>query len=376
MNVEISKTGERGENQLGKVINYFAGGNTAKGFYSLFDSNIEDLNHLYILKGGPGTGKSTMMKWIGKYWEDQGLDVEYIHCASDNDSIDGVIIREISAGIVDGTHPHIIEPKFPGLTGHYVNLLEAVDSKKLWKHKDEIQTLTKEISNSYKKVYEVFSQGLKEHDELEKFYIQSIKKDKAEQLTQKVIDNFFGNSVLNKIPIVRHRFLGAATPKGPVDFIQNLTEHIEKRYFIKGRPGSGKSTMLKRLAKSAEERGFDVEIYHCGFDPNSLDMVIIPEKGIAIFDSTAPHEHFPTRDSDEVIDLYELIIEPGTDEKFAEGIQKAREKYSAKMLEGTSCLAETKKLRNKLENIYIQATDFSVIEKIRNHLLKKFIELA
>ena len=34
---------------------------------------------------------------------------------------------------------------------------------------------------------------------------------------------------------------------------------------------------------------FDVEIYHCGFDPHSLDMVIVREVGIAIFDSTSPH---------------------------------------------------------------------------------------
>ena len=40
--------------------------------------------------------------------------------------------------------------------------------------------------------------------------------------------------------------------------------------------------MLKKLAKVAEEKGFDVEVYHCGFDPNSLDMVIVRELGFAI----------------------------------------------------------------------------------------------
>lgn len=46
----------------GKVMNYFAGGNTAKGFYSLYDSNLKGLERLFILKGGPGSGKSTIMK--------------------------------------------------------------------------------------------------------------------------------------------------------------------------------------------------------------------------------------------------------------------------------------------------------------------------
>ena len=45
--------------------------------------------------------------------------------------------------------------------------------------------------------------------------------------------------------------------------------------------------MLKKLAEAAEEKGFEVEVYHCGFDPNSLDMVIVRELGFAIL--IAPH---------------------------------------------------------------------------------------
>ena len=43
-------------------------------------------------------------------------------------------------------------------------------------------------------------------------------------------------------------------------------------------------------------------------------MVIVRELGFAIFDSTAPHEYFPSREGDEIIDMYALIVTPGTDE--------------------------------------------------------------
>ena len=72
--------------------------------------------------------------------------------------------------------------------------------------------------------------------------------------------------------------------------------------------------MLKQIAAAGELHGFDLEIYHCGFDPHSLDMIIIRELGLAIFDSTAPHEYFPSRDGDEIIDMYGLLIAEGTDE--------------------------------------------------------------
>ena len=111
-------------------------------------------------------------------------------------------------------------------------------------------------------------------------YKANIDFEKLNGLTNKLIEGFYRDIVLNKKADVRHRFLGAATPKGAVDFIPNITEGIQKRYFLKGRPGSGKSTMLKKIAKAAEQRGFDVEVYHCGFDPHSLDMVIVREVGL------------------------------------------------------------------------------------------------
>ena len=154
--------------------------------------------------------------------------------------------------------------------------------------------------------------------------------EKANQLTDSLLTSFFGEVTLNKPSKVQHRFLGAATPVGAVDFVPNLTEDVPKRYFIKGRPGSGKSTMLKKIVAEGEKRGFDIEVYHCGFDPNSLDMIIIRELGIAIFDSTAPHEYFRSRDSDEIIELYGTIIAEGTDEKFAEPIRECTVKYREK----------------------------------------------
>lgn len=48
----------------------------------------------------------------------------------------------------------------------------------------------------------------------------------------------------------------------------------------------------------------------------SLDMVLLRELDIVIFDSTAPHEYFPDRDNDEVVDMYEITVTPGTDEKY------------------------------------------------------------
>jgi ABC-type Mn2+/Zn2+ transport system ATPase subunit len=142
----------------GNIRNFYAGGNTAKGFYSFYDSAFAGLNRLFILKGGPGTGKSTLIRTIGENMVRRGYDIEFYHCSSDNGSLDGVIIPSLKIGIVDGTAPHVIEPKAPGAVEEYVNLGQAWDSNKLAKQRQEIEQLSSEISASFQTAYRDFRQ--------------------------------------------------------------------------------------------------------------------------------------------------------------------------------------------------------------------------
>ncbi len=352
----------------GKITNYYAGGNTARGFYSLYDSCLQGLERLYILKGAPGCGKSSLMKSIGYDWNDKGYDIEFLHNASDNQSVEGVLIPCLKVGIVNGSGPQVIEPKYPGVVEEYINLGTAWDSNQLIPYRDEIEKLNAQIQKAYDDAYSCFSKALEVHDEWEAIYIDNMDFTKANQLTDELIEAFFAGKSLHKKADVRHRFLGAATPKGAVDFVQNLTEGVYKRYFIKGRPGSGKSTLLKKIAAISEEKGFDTEIYHCGFDPNSLDMIIIRELGIAIFDSTAPHEYFPERENDEIVDMYKRAITAGTDEKYATELLDITERYSSYMKEAIAYLAEAKACNDELEQYYIHAVDFEKVEALKEEI--------
>ena len=159
-----------------------------------------------------------------------------------------------------------------------------------------------------------------------------------------------------------------------MDYIEDLT-HDLKRYFIKGRPGTGKSTLLKELAKKSETLGYDTEIYHCSFDPESLDMVLIPQLNICFFDSTAPHEYFPSLETDEVIDTYEALITPGTDEANADRLAEIASLYKATIKKGTTALGEAKKLHDVLEEIYIKAMNFQIIEGIYEQIKSEIYDL-
>ena len=66
----------------GKLKKVFPGSNSAYGFYSFYDQIIEDdAARIFVIKGGPGVGKSTLMARIGDELMKRGFDVEH-HCCS------------------------------------------------------------------------------------------------------------------------------------------------------------------------------------------------------------------------------------------------------------------------------------------------------
>ena len=124
------------------VTRYFLGGNTASGFvsfYGQFCRGPEDF--LWVIKGGPGCGKSSFMKTIGKAAENAGLDVEYVLCSGDPDSVDGVYLPALHTGYADGTAPHVLEAVTPGAAGLYLDLGQFYDRIALQKERRAIEHL-------------------------------------------------------------------------------------------------------------------------------------------------------------------------------------------------------------------------------------------
>ena len=62
---------------------------------------------IYILKGGPGCGKSSLMHRVAQRAEEAGESVEYIQCSGDPDSLDAILLPGRKTAIVDGTAPHV-----------------------------------------------------------------------------------------------------------------------------------------------------------------------------------------------------------------------------------------------------------------------------
>ena len=84
-----------------KTVDFFLGATTPAGFKGYFEPlRREPGMQMYLIKSGPGCGKSTLMKQLAQKAEQQGQSIERVHCASDPDSLDGVVFLGQRAAIV------------------------------------------------------------------------------------------------------------------------------------------------------------------------------------------------------------------------------------------------------------------------------------
>lgn len=104
------------------IEKFFFGGVTPDGFSTQLAQIVSSKEYnTYILKGGPGTGKSQMMKKIAECFS-KNENVTCFYCSSDPDSLDAVMMHASKVIVVDGTPPHVSEPRFPGVCQEIVDL--------------------------------------------------------------------------------------------------------------------------------------------------------------------------------------------------------------------------------------------------------------
>ncbi|MBQ6431546.1 MAG: hypothetical protein IJJ99_06705 [Oscillospiraceae bacterium] len=128
---------------------FFLGASTPQGFVSHYDSLFREVRRLTVIKGGSGCGKSTFMRAIGRAAQERGLDVSYILCSSDPDSLDGVILPQLSAAWVDGTAPHVLEPRLCGGSMNFLNFGEFYDSAAMQEKEEEILSVQRKNAAQY-----------------------------------------------------------------------------------------------------------------------------------------------------------------------------------------------------------------------------------
>ncbi len=349
--------------EAGKMIRkYFAGANTSSGYVELFENNLSGMEKIYGFSGKSKGQKTEVMKIMLSNAEAEYKNIECVMNPFSVTDIDAVIIRDTKTAIVD---VDVYMPK---------KLNKTIDFEDFNGETGEgIQKLLQKQEEAKKKFYKAYADGKVIHDDWEKIYIKNMHFERFNAYQDGVIIRLFPGKSSKIGTQKHHRFFGASTPDGSVNYIDNLTENLNKRYFIKGRPGTGKSTFLRRIAKRAEDMGYDTEIYYCSFDKDSLDMVIVPELGFCVFDSTAPHEMFPESDRDVILDFYTEAGLSGTDERHKKELEEIAHQYKHKMAEGMAYLRLCKLYMKEFERLITRNTDEKEFENFKEKTAREIL---
>lgn len=345
---------------MSNAVHFFLGANSGHGFQSLFDRFCSSDDHydLLILKGGPGAGKSTMMRKIGVAMEERGEQVEYLHCSGDPDSLDGVHIPRIKTAVIDGTAPHVVEPKYPAAVDRYVNLGAFYDIASAKTAREEIKHWSDACSDGYRSAYRVLGAAQKLSDDASQLMLRGLDQKKLARRTEGII----GREIRGKGSGGRdsYRFLGSYTYKGPVwrfDSVEKLSDRV---YHLIDTFGVS-AMMLRQIHTAAQKKQY-ASIICC--DPENTERIhhlLIPELGLAFI--TVREGMECTSSAYRRIHLDAMI----NGDHYIHW--KSRIKFSKKMVstlrdEGIRLLAEAKAAHDALEGQYLPNVDFAGIDEL------------
>lgn len=349
---------------------YFPGSNTSEGFYSLFQYilPIKEAKKIFYIKGGPGTGKSSCMKKIGQLFKDKGYNIEYFHCSSDNESLDALVIKELKVELLDGTAPHINDPKCPGAVGEILDFGTSLNKEGLSIEKNNILNTNKDISNTFKRSYRYLESArsiIKDWTECNKNSLNMNKLILLKNDLNSKIFNKIGH--INEYKEPRHLFATAFTPNGIISYIENIIEDIDNVYVLKGDPGSGKNDTLNFLKDQCLMNGLYVEVYHDPFIPSRIEHIVIPKLNTAILSSNEINKDYVFKYSN-VIDMNALISPSSLYKSY---LKEDIPVFYSLIDKALKNLTNCKKLHDKLESYYINNIDFNVVNDLCNSVIRR-----
>ena len=363
MSKQLYATGERA---------FFAAGNSRLGFHSYFESCFRDrVSHLICIKGGPGTGKNTLMRTVAREGERRGYRAEYYYCSSDPDSLDAVLLFDEtrSVGLVDATAPHIFEGRLPGVQEEIVDLGQFWDRSRLLARQGDIVLWNQQKADGYRDAYRYLAGVGEVSDVLYDLTHATIDSPKLERTAARLLRGI----TPQKDGQVRIGLCDSIGMRGRVTLDTYL--HLGERLcLIEDYYDSG-FALMRRLADIAFERRIAARVSYHPILPDRIDALFLEEsKTVFLVGERQEMLSFAERKPQaRLIDMRRLVrrdlVRASRDR--IRGTARLREA----LLEGAcDALQEVKQAHFKLEEVYATAMNFAAKERYTGELCRRLFE--
>lgn len=369
---------------------YFPGNNTPLGFFSYYKYILgqREANKIVCVKGGPGTGKSTFMRKIGERFSRAGENVDYLHCSADENSLDGILLRNKKIALIDGTSPHIIDPVTPGAVDKILNLGEFWNEEGIAVNKDEIIDLNEKCTRWYRISYNYLNAAKSVYRSLQEVYNRAIEFSEIYRVVADVVHREFENYQISLRPGREKKFFASAiTGSGCVNYITTLLSDLDRVYIINAPSGYLNDSFMNIIKEGAIYRGFDVESFYCPMCPEEkLEHIIIPDLKVGFLTTNEYHDIEPWEinfegfeENDENCCEHEIILLDISD--YMDGltivenkglIETLEEEFDILLNKAIQGLSNAREAHMRVEAMYIPNMNFTRINAKFDEILEEF----
>jgi hypothetical protein len=259
----------------------FAASNSREGFRNYYGEIFTDsrVDRLYIIKGGPGTGKSHFMKVVARRARALGYAVTEFYCSSDPTSLDGIILtRENSPtiGLLDGTAPHLREPVLPGARDEIINLGAFWNPKALTGKRDAIAALGEKKSTAYTRAYACLRAAGEMDSLADSLLDHCVDTHRLNALAARLLRHQSTGEGFEAIPALRRAI--SMTGKHTLHSFESAASAL---ILPEGGYGLG-FKLTKALLTLSEARRHRVYVSYDPLCPEKIDGLLYPDTGLCI----------------------------------------------------------------------------------------------
>jgi len=348
----------------------FPGNNTSEGFFSYYSHILpqREANRIFCLKGGPGVGKSTFMYRVADRFAARGYMIEYLHCSSDPESLDGIVIPVLHVALIDGTAPHVVDPINPGAVDEIVNLGAYWDRERIARHRDDVITIGVQIGQLFRRAYRYLAAAKCLMDDALALYAPQDGSG-AYAEAERIISAHLGSAALEAKPgRIRRMFASGITPLGVVQYINTLVGEDFTVCAVDSRWGAGVTDLLSRVSDAAVMRGLDVEQYCCPMDPaKRIDHLIVPARKLALISRGRYID--PVINAESVIDMAQYA-------GCSETADFAERGFDTLLNEALFTLNRAKETHDQIEQYYVPYMDFEAVDRKAEELIQAIGDLC
>ncbi len=335
---------------------FFLGSISANGFAGYYKQAVKnaDCGTPILIKGGPGCGKSTILKRLAAHIENNGAYAEHIHCAGDADSLDGVITSGGMFCAVDATEPHVIEPQYPQAVENVISLYDALDSDKLYENRADIIRLFEREhgwQERAKRYVTAAANIMQDTSRVALCFTDLTKaKDFADVLSKKYIPPVSADASESI------RLLSAVTPQGLVFFSNTIKALAENVVVLEDEFGLAAKTILSVLRQDALNKGHKIITCYCPLSPfDKIEHLFIPALSLAFVTSNSFLEI--NNSASRIIHCTRFCSKEGISSR------RKRIRFNKKaswelLQQGSEMLAEAQRAHKQLEAYYTSAMSF------------------